>query len=116
MGFLLSDVGAVTLSFVAASSFVGLEVVAHEVCLVGVLPHAQSGDSDAVQRVHVLVPSTGVLSTGCSLRGADGPTGETSRGKGELVAGIVQVDPWGYLGTVALYLHKATLQTDHVFS
>lgn len=120
MRILLTGVRAIALVLVATTALVGLEVVTHEVGLVRLLAHAEASDGDAVERVHVFIASSGVLallrsgSSGCRARGSAGR--ETSGSKRDFMSWVVEIDVRWHLRAVALCLHEAPLQTDHVFA
>lgn len=118
MRLLLSDVSAIALGLVGTTALVGLEVVVHEISLVRLLAHAEASNGDAVERVHVFIASLLALlrggSSGCRARGSAGR--ETSGSKRNLMSWVVEIDVRWHLRAVALCLHEAPLQADHVFA
>lgn len=110
-------VRAIGLVLIAATTLVVLlEVGAHESILVRVLAHAEAGNSDAVQRVHVIIGRARVLGLLGSSDGVHG-TGWTGAGDGgsshgQVMAGLAEVNVRRGFRNIERGLHETALQED----
>lgn len=110
-------VRAVGLVLIAATTLIVLlEVSAHESILVRVLAHAEACNSDAVQRVHVIIGRARVLGLLGSRDGVHGAgwtgAGDGSSSHGKVVAGLAEVNVGRGFGDIERGLHETALQED----
>lgn len=119
VSLLLGDrVRAIGLVLIAANTLVVLEVAGHERALVRVLTHAKASNSNAIQRVHVIVCRARMLGLlGRSDRGHwAGRTWAGDRGSshGKVMTGLAEVNVWWEFRDLHRGFHETALHGDDV--